>query len=133
MVQARALLAQDGDLMSQGDELELQRESTTNLEREQGTEGGQKREHADDGMAVAQETLHLFAVSRFEKAQERLIGSIGRECLDHIVVFGEAHLRRIRAACAGYNNKLRTHLFLDKALLSGRARRPRNASDCRWC
>ncbi len=45
---------------------------------------------------------------------ERLVGSIRRECLDHIVVFGEAHLRRILAAYAGYYNELRTHLFLDK-------------------
>src|SRR5713226_4128414 len=45
---------------------------------------------------------------------ERLIGSIRRECLDHIIVFGEAHLRQILAACAGYYNKLRTHLSLDK-------------------
>jgi transposase InsO family protein len=45
---------------------------------------------------------------------ERLIGSIRRECLDHIVVFGEAHLRQILAACAGYYNELRTHLPLDK-------------------
>ena len=60
MVQAKVLPAQDGQLMSQGDELELQGEATTNPEREQGTEGGQKCEHADDGMAVAQETLHLL-------------------------------------------------------------------------
>jgi transposase InsO family protein len=33
---------------------------------------------------------------------ERLIGSIRRECLDHIVVFGEAHLRRILAAYVLY-------------------------------
>ena len=33
---------------------------------------------------------------------ERLIGSIRRECLDHFVVFGEAHLRRIPQAYAGY-------------------------------
>ena len=45
---------------------------------------------------------------------ERLIGSIRRGCLDHIVVFGEAHLRRILAAYAGYYNELRTHLSLDK-------------------
>jgi transposase InsO family protein len=40
---------------------------------------------------------------------ERLIGSIRRECLDHIVVLGEAHLRRILAAYASYYNELRTH------------------------
>ena len=45
---------------------------------------------------------------------ERLIGSIRRECLDHAVVFGEAHLRRILAAYTGYYNELRTHLSLDK-------------------
>jgi transposase InsO family protein len=45
---------------------------------------------------------------------ERLIGSIRRECLDHIVVFGDAHLRRILADYAGYYNELRTQLSLDK-------------------
>jgi transposase InsO family protein len=45
---------------------------------------------------------------------ERLIGSARRECLDHIVVFGDAHLRRILADYAGYYNELRTHLSLDK-------------------
>src|SRR5712664_2892769 len=45
---------------------------------------------------------------------ERLIGSIRRECLDHIVVFGEDHLRRILAAYSGYYNGLRPHLSLDK-------------------
>jgi transposase InsO family protein len=45
---------------------------------------------------------------------ERLIGSIRRECLDHIVVFGNAHLRRILAAYTGYYNELRTHLSLSK-------------------
>jgi hypothetical protein len=43
-----------------------------------------------------------------------LIGSIRRECLDHIVVFGEAHLRRILATYAVYYNELRTHLSLSK-------------------
>jgi transposase InsO family protein len=45
---------------------------------------------------------------------ERLIGSIRRECLDHIVVFGGPHLRRILAAYAIYYNELRTHLSLVK-------------------
>ena len=45
---------------------------------------------------------------------ERLIGSIRRECLDHVVVFGEPHLRRILAAYAVYYNELRTHLSLAK-------------------
>jgi transposase InsO family protein len=45
---------------------------------------------------------------------ERLIGSIRRECLDHTVVIGEGHLRRILATYAAYFNELRTHLALDK-------------------
>src|ERR1700730_4600347 len=45
---------------------------------------------------------------------ERLIGSIRRECVDHIVVLGEAHLRRILKSYAHYYNETRTHLALDK-------------------
>jgi transposase InsO family protein len=45
---------------------------------------------------------------------ERLIGSIRRECLNHIVVSGEAHLRRVLRTYAGYYNKIRTHRSLDK-------------------
>jgi transposase InsO family protein len=42
---------------------------------------------------------------------ERLIGSIRRECLDHVVVLGERHLRDLLAT---YYNKLRTHVALGK-------------------
>ncbi len=45
---------------------------------------------------------------------ERLIGSIRRECIDHTLVFGEAHLRRILRAYAVYYNEVRTHLSLSK-------------------
>src|ERR1700736_5363713 len=45
---------------------------------------------------------------------ERLIGSIRRECLDHIVVLGEKHLRRILKNYAAYYNGLRTHRSLNK-------------------
>jgi transposase InsO family protein len=45
---------------------------------------------------------------------ERLIGSIRRECVDHIIVLGEAHLRRILKSYARYYNATRTHLALDK-------------------
>jgi len=45
---------------------------------------------------------------------ERLIGSIRRECLDHFVVWGEAHLRRILRTYARYYNEIRTHWSLDK-------------------
>src|SRR6266436_2102088 len=45
---------------------------------------------------------------------ERLIGTIRRECLDHIIVFGEAHLRRILGRYAAYYNESRIHRSLDK-------------------
>jgi transposase InsO family protein len=45
---------------------------------------------------------------------ERLIGSIRRECLDHVIVLGEAHLRRVLRSYVAYYNGLRTHLSLDK-------------------
>ena len=45
---------------------------------------------------------------------ERLIGTLRRECLDHMVIFGEAHLRRILSAYAVYYNRTRTHLALNK-------------------
>ena len=45
---------------------------------------------------------------------ERLIGTIRRECLDHMIVFGEAHLRRILGRYAAYYNESRIHRSLDK-------------------
>jgi transposase InsO family protein len=45
---------------------------------------------------------------------ERLIGSIRRECVDHVVVLGEVHLRRILTKYAAYYNELRTHRSLNK-------------------
>ena len=45
---------------------------------------------------------------------ERLIGSIRRECLDHIVVVGEVSLRRTLKSYARYYNEIRTHRSLDK-------------------
>src|SRR6266403_1051389 len=45
---------------------------------------------------------------------ERLIGSIRRECVDHIIILGEAHLRRILRSYACYYNGIRTHRSLGK-------------------
>jgi transposase InsO family protein len=45
---------------------------------------------------------------------ERFIGSLRRECLDHMFIWGEAHLRRILFSYAGYYNQTRTHLALQK-------------------
>jgi transposase InsO family protein len=45
---------------------------------------------------------------------ERLIGSIRRECVDHIIVLGETHLRRVLKSYANYYNSVRTHRSLNK-------------------
>ena len=45
---------------------------------------------------------------------ERLIGSIRRDLLDHVVVFGERHLRHLLRCYADYYNRSRTHLSLGK-------------------
>jgi len=45
---------------------------------------------------------------------ERLIGSIRRDCLDHVVVMNEGHLRRILREYFTYYNRARAHLSLDR-------------------
>jgi transposase InsO family protein len=45
---------------------------------------------------------------------ERLIGSIRRECLDHIIVLGEVHLRPVLKSYADYYSSVRTHRSLNK-------------------
>jgi transposase InsO family protein len=45
---------------------------------------------------------------------ERLIGSIRRDCLDHVVIFGERHLRHLLNSYQEYYNESRTHLSLKK-------------------
>jgi transposase InsO family protein len=56
---------------------------------------------------------------------ERLIGTVRRECLDRMLVFGEAHCGKffllMRPAYAAYYNEVRTHLALDKDAPLGRA------------
>jgi len=52
---------------------------------------------------------------------ERLIGTLRRECLDHVMVFGEAHLRKFLAVYAKYYNQTRPHLALQKDALLRRA------------
>ena len=45
---------------------------------------------------------------------ERLIGTVRRECLDRVLIFGEVHLRRILSSYAAYYNQVRPHLALGK-------------------
>jgi transposase InsO family protein len=49
---------------------------------------------------------------------ERLIGTIRRECLDHMMVFGAVHLRRILGKFVAYYNESRIHSRLTRMLRS---------------
>ena len=45
---------------------------------------------------------------------ERVIGSIRRDCLDHVIIFSEAHLRQILTQYFAYYHESRTHLSLNR-------------------
>jgi transposase InsO family protein len=51
---------------------------------------------------------------------ERLIGTLRRDCLDHVIVLSENHLRRIIRGYLGYYHSCRTHLSLEKDSLESR-------------
>ena len=55
---------------------------------------------------------------------ERVIGSIRRECLDHVIVFQESSLRRILTSYFEYYHRSRTHLSLGKDSPEPRAIQP---------
>jgi len=55
---------------------------------------------------------------------ERVIGSIRRECLDHLIVLDEDHLRRILAEYVEYYNNVRPHLSLQRNAPSPRSIEP---------
>lgn len=58
---------------------------------------------------------------------ERVIGSIRRECLDHVVVINERHLRRVLISYVDYYHRSRTHLSLDKDCPDARPMQPQNS------
>lgn len=57
---------------------------------------------------------------------ERVIGSIRRECLDHVVVINERHLRRVLLSYVDYYHRSRTHLSLGKDCPDARPIHPPN-------
>ena len=80
-------------------------------------------------MATALEIQEVLTAPRspWQNAYaERVIGSIRRECLNHMIVLGERHLRRILRSYMDYYNQTRTHLSLDKDAPEGRPVQPPN-------
>jgi transposase InsO family protein len=74
---------------------------------------GQQFRHRVKGMGI-DEVLTAPHSPWQNPFAERLIGSIRRECLNHVLVLGERHLRRILARYFEYYHQSRTHLALDK-------------------
>jgi transposase InsO family protein len=76
-----------------------------------------------DGMAVEQ--VLTAAQSPWQNPYaERLVGSVRRECVDHVIVLGERHLRRILKSYLAYYHQSRTHLSLGKDPPEPRAVQP---------
>ena len=63
----------------------------------------------------------MSAANLADAFAERFIGSLRRECLDHIVVFNESSLRRILKGYFKYYDNSRTHLALEKDVPEARA------------
>jgi hypothetical protein len=88
------------------------------------------RQHRDTSSVTATPSTATFSFAAFRQwafvtgrlrrdhhgktDAERLIGSIRRECLDYVVVFGERHLRHLLGSYQRYYNEARTHLSLNK-------------------
>lgn len=72
------------------------------------------------GVATTMARMHIQAVRTAPRSPwhnayvERVIGSIRRECLDHVIVANEAGLRRVLSDYLTYYLHTRTHLALDK-------------------
>jgi putative transposase len=65
------------------------------------------------GMGIA-EVISAPASPWQNPYAERVIGSIRRECLDHVIVLNLAHLRRVLTIYSRYYHRSRTHLGLEK-------------------
>jgi putative transposase len=66
-----------------------------------------------EGMGIRE--VHTAPRSPWQNAYaERLIGSVRRECLDHVIVMTDAGLRRILTEYIAYYHHARTHLALNK-------------------
>lgn len=66
-----------------------------------------------EGMGI--EAVVISARSPWQNPYvERIIGSIRRDCLDHVTIFSEVHLRRVLTSYFGYYHGFRTHLGLAK-------------------
>jgi len=79
-----------------------------------------------DGLGIGQ--VPISARSPWQNCYaERIIGSIRRECLNHVIVVNRWHLRRILKSYFSYYHRSRTHLSLDKDVPESRPVQDLNA------
>ena len=80
-------------------------------------------------MELIEGTTHRAQIILAERSRRKVIGSIRRECLDHMIVFNAQHLRRVLNAYLVYYNETRTHLALAKDAPIPRAASPPDEGD----
>ena len=114
---ARALPTQNSHLVSQSNELELQRCTAAHPEREQGSDSGQKGDHADDGMGTAQETLHLVGGFDF-------CAGTGADCVEDLLWIVTDAPRSALFSGPAFELPIPHFFVFGKSLLPGN-RRPR--------
>jgi putative transposase len=86
------------------------------------------REFVEQVKAMGIEEVLSAPRSPWQRAYvERLIGTIRRECLDHVIVFNECSLRQYLRSFTDYYHHSRTHLSLDKDTPEARPIQPRSA------
>ncbi|MCH8192620.1 MAG: transposase [Planctomycetes bacterium] len=90
-----------------------------NLLRDRDGLYGERYQRRVQSMGI-EEVLTAYRSPWRNAYSERLSGSIRRECTDHIVIFGERHLRRILRGYFEYYHENRTHLGLMKETPKGR-------------
>ncbi|HUU00503.1 MAG TPA: integrase core domain-containing protein, partial [Myxococcota bacterium] len=66
------------------------------------------------GSVVAHDPDRVHSTAKSNGKAERLLGSIRRELLDHVIVYGEGHLRMLLRKYIDYYNADRCHLALGK-------------------
>ena len=71
-------------------------------------------EYVFDSNGVMSKFPHLWTSLNFWTLRERLIGSVRRECLNHVIVLNERHLIRILDSYFEYYHNSRTHLSLNR-------------------
>ncbi len=79
--------------------------------------------HRVTGVGV-EEILSAVRSPLMDTHCERVIGTLRRECFDHVIVWNEEHARRLLTSYVSYYNEDRTHLALDKNTPNGRAVEP---------